>query len=175
LFYLYQRNIKISFYKINSIEEIFNLIKLSNYVIIDKLKFVTSNQDMVLISSSPTQADAKSTLFNLGDNLTRTAELHVKLRLQQRNKSKDLLFERVDAIRSNDELILQLNSNQAVQIKDYFTACVVGDCLVEILQDNNTDDESSYFSLPADSVGLELSNDTQLMLALGGDTDLLQI
>ena len=37
---------------------------------------------MVLISSSPMQADAKSTLFNLGDNLTRTAELHVKLRLQ---------------------------------------------------------------------------------------------
>ena len=63
------------------VKEIFYLLKLINYAIIAKLKYVTSNQDMVLISSSPTQADAKSTLFNLGENLTRTAELHVKLRL----------------------------------------------------------------------------------------------
>ncbi|MDG0995725.1 MAG: BspA family leucine-rich repeat surface protein, partial [Gammaproteobacteria bacterium] len=81
----------------------------------------------------------------------------------------------VIALRFGDDLKLKFADNEAIVLKNYFTLCAEKKCIVEMALEKNAEGELLYFSLPADSVGLDLDDGSQLLLAYGDVVTLMQL
>ena len=89
--------------------------------------------------------------------------------------SKWLPLEQVIGLRLEDDLKLQFTEDESIILQDYFTLCVNGECVVEMALETDAKGDLSYFSLSTDSVGLDLDDGSQLMLAHGDIVTLMQL
>ena len=112
---------------------------------------------------------------------------HDVFRIYSRVNSKKLPIEQSIAIRIGDDLKLIFSINSSVVFKSYFESSNEDKSFLEIayvineeasideFSDKNTDDNLSYFVLPADSSGLDIGGNAQLLLAIGDVGTLLQL
>ncbi|MDG0996930.1 MAG: cadherin-like domain-containing protein, partial [Gammaproteobacteria bacterium] len=136
-----------------------------------------SKQNQVEIILIITSADGseREVIVNHADDNRLKLSAGETYRFLQRIDSTTLPLEQVIGSRIGHDLNLLFTEDESMALQDYFTLCTEGECVVEIALENTTDGELSYFSLAADSLGLELGDGSQLMLAHGDMHTLMEL
>ena len=94
-------------------------------------------------------------------------------RLVQRVNDQLIPLENVIVLRSGQDLVLRFGQGQSMVFAGYYQVCAEDECQLLLAIDSVAADE--YFSLPADSLGLELGDGSHLMFAAGDTETLLQM
>ena len=81
----------------------------------------------------------------------------------------------VIALRFAGYLELHFADDTFIVLQNYFTRCAEKKCLVEMALEKNAEGELLYFSLSADSFGLDLSDGNQLLLEQGDLVTLMSL
>ena len=132
-------------------------------------------EEIVLVITSADGSEREVIVTHADDSLLLQLSAGETYRFLRRIDSKLLPLEQVIGLRLGDDLNLQFTEDESMVLQDYFTLCTEGECVVEIALESNAEGDLSYFSLPADSVGLELGDGSQLMLAHGDMLTLMEL
>ena len=124
-------------------------------------------EEIVLVITSADGSEREVIVTHASDSLLLQLSAGETYRFLRRIDSKLLPLEQVIGLRLGDDLSLQFTEDESMVLQDYFTLCAEGECVVEMALESSAEGDLSYFSLPADSVGLELGDGSQLMLAHG--------
>ena len=123
-------------------------------------------EELVLVITSADGSEREVIVTHADDSLLLQLSAGETYRFVWRIDSKLLPLEQVIGLRTDDDLSLQFTEDESIVLQDYFTLCTKGECVVEIALESNAEGDLSYFSLPADSVGLELGDSGQLLIDL---------
>ena len=132
-------------------------------------------KEIVLVITSADGSAREVIVTHADDSLLLQLSAGETYRFLRRIDSKLLPLEQVIGLRTGDDLSLQFTEDESMVLQDYFTLCAEGECVVEMALESNAEGDLSYFSLPADSVGLELGDGSQLMLAHGDMLTLMEL
>ena len=132
-------------------------------------------EEIVLVITSADGSEREVIVTHASDSLLLQLSAGETYRFLRRIDSKLLPLEQVIGLRLGDDLSLQFTEDESMVLQDYFTLCAEGECVVEMALESNAEGDLSYFSLPADSVGLELGDGSQLMLAHGDMLTLMEL
>jgi hypothetical protein len=131
--------------------------------------------EIILIITSIDGSEREITVAHADDSLLLKLSAGEAYRFLRRIGSKMLPLEQVIGSRVGDDLNLQFTKDESMVLQDYFTLCSKGECVVEIALENTASGDLSYFVLPADSIGLELADGSQMMLAHGDMLTLMEL
>ncbi|MDG0996323.1 MAG: cadherin domain-containing protein [Gammaproteobacteria bacterium] len=96
-------------------------------------------------------------------------------KISRYHNETNLPLDQIVAIRDGDDLKLQFSSQDQLILMDYFELSAEGQSGLELALSSNSKGDLDYFSLAADSSGLELGDGTQLLLATGDFESLIQL
>ena len=96
-------------------------------------------------------------------------------KISRYHNETNLPLDQIVAIRDGDDLKLQFSSQDQLILTDYFELSAEDQSGVEIALSSNSKGDLDYFSLAADSSGLELGDGTQVLLATGDFESLIQL